>query len=78
MEKIVCYHCKEDSGVKETGNMGTDLGKSGYYHVFNFEMESFYFCEKCYAKLREHAKEIFKILPDDTVFFPDLLKDKNI
>ena len=76
MRTLICPCGKESSPVESGITVGNTALKTNFMPVMNYAGEITWLCGTCYDKAHQLALEIHKIVKDELLYFPNLLKTK--
>ena len=79
MRLITCPGCKTKTESPDTGSVGAVVIATGYHPIMTHTGNFYYLCPGCYHVVYELARRILRIVPDESLYFPSLLKEeKNV
>ena len=73
MKTLTCTCGKISSEYKE-GSLGDIKAQTAFVPILTHTSEVRWLCSDCYAKAHELALAILEIVPDEHLYFPNLLK----
>ncbi len=73
--EIIHCTCGNSSQIPVHGTVGYWIEMSGFHPIMTYLGPFVWLCPDCYRIIHANAKNIMRIVKDDHIYFPDLLRD---
>lgn len=77
MRTITCPGCEKKTEAPDGGSIGALVKATGWHPIMTHTGAFHYLCPGCYHVVHEYARKIIRVIGDDMLYFPSLLREEK-